>query len=376
MHAADRPEQRWILLPIMPALWLLAAHTAVAVSSTKLGVALRLLIAAIVAVPLFAICRTELHVYATGRAGSGQELDEGERARGLEAPHGWHEIPVPMTALRSIRMSHPFDAESRMREGRCRPRAEASGGGPWGSVREAMAKSLDPGMNFTRQSMDLRLQDLSFYPEAYFHYVVARAARQLSTLQRCPRRRRYPRSTTSTAIAQNDYQVGDHLSRRTVDWKMGNLGGRSPMYGDQESCGSPIILILEIVRAILIVYAAFWPCWVVVRPFWQPRRSRNACSARCRSRFNAPDSCSHPGAQRGRPSLQLPRFTRSRRVSCPSGSSSDRCNRGRSPIEPQSAPKQAVQQRLDQNVEEPPQDLCAGLDRSTSSRIVESMPVL
>ena len=56
MYAADRPGSDRYLLPIMPALWLLAARAALAVSGTKLGVAL-VLVAAIVAVPLFAISK-------------------------------------------------------------------------------------------------------------------------------------------------------------------------------------------------------------------------------------------------------------------------------------------------------------------------------
>jgi len=232
MYAADRPGSDRYLLPIMPALWLLAARAAVAVSGTKPGITLAL-IAAIVAVPLFSISKqnymftrpdtrvlAKSWIEANAPAGS-KILMDGMRYRYIQSPPL---NPDEATVRRRIAIAE--------KEGANLSRGVSSK--TLTLYAEAMARVTGPRYELHSTVYGLEVQDLSYYPEACFHYIVTSSANS-ARFNDTRVAHRYPRSARFYRDLPNDSRFELVYSAEPVDWKI--RGPKIAVYRVLESCG-------------------------------------------------------------------------------------------------------------------------------------------
>lgn len=232
MYAADRPGNERYLLPIMPAFWLLAARAAATVGGTRPAMILAIVLI-IAALPTFDIAKTNYMftrpdtrvlakhwIEANVPAGS-KILMDGMKYRYIQSP--------PL---------NPDEATVRRRVGNAEKEgADLSRGVSSRTLAlyaQAMAQVTGPRYELHSTVYGLNVQDLDYYPQACFEYIVTSSAN--STRFDDPRvADRYPRGARFYHDLPEDPRFEAVYSVEPVEWQI--QGPKITVYKVLASCG-------------------------------------------------------------------------------------------------------------------------------------------
>ncbi len=216
MTLADRPGEERYMLPIVPALWLLAARAAAAIIGTRTRF-MPVVIAAIVIMPLFALVRqnyswtlpdtrvlAKVWIEANVPPGS-KFLMDGMRYRFIQSP--------PL---------HPDESTVKRRIGRAEAADSVSRGVSGSTLElyaEAMSRASGPKYELHSTVYGLKVRDLSYYIEECFEYIVT-SSQNSNRFTHTKAAARYPTSVRFYQQLPTDSRFRNVFSAAPIAWQV------------------------------------------------------------------------------------------------------------------------------------------------------------
>jgi hypothetical protein len=216
MSLSDRPGEERYMLPVVPALWLLAARAAVAVSKTRPRLIL-VPVGAIIAMPLYAAVEQNYmwtrpdtrvaskHWIESNVPPDSKILMDGMRYRFIQSP------PLqPNEAAVNRRIGRAADAD-RISRGVSEPMLEL--------YAKAMSRMSGPRYDLFSTVYGVNVRDLSYYVDNCFDYIVT-SSHNVSRYDSPEADKKYPDSARFYRELPNDSRFEKVFTATPVPWKV------------------------------------------------------------------------------------------------------------------------------------------------------------